>query len=320
MRVLDRTRIAMYFRCQRTGGWLACAVMVAGLLVTLCLPLSAAAQETSGSEKAHSLGVSLLFPDEGLVADEQFCLALFPGTSPDLSEPPLLSRCLDPGNDSVSFEGLRTGEYSVLLPGPGSDLEAPRYQAQLVGTSIPEDERLEAFGIDVTVGLAPEFAGTTGRVQVSVFGCPAGTNAGSNKDSWASECQALAGGVPLSLSGTGSINDAAFREVTGLSGDGSGQVEFSNLPAGAYELGSELPENVGSDPAFFVESSIDGSLGPLEPSDTLALRPSETVAVDVFLVVDQDAALDASDVVGVTDLEITGGVAADQAEAPQPLE
>ncbi|HLL49160.1 MAG TPA: hypothetical protein VK356_00710, partial [Thermomicrobiales bacterium] len=82
----------------------------------------------------------------------------------------------------------------------------------------------------------------------------------------------------------------------------------------------ELPENVGSDPALFVESSIDGSLGPLEPSDTLALRPSETVAVDVFLVVDQDAALDASDVVGVTDLEITGGVAADQAEAPQPLE
>jgi hypothetical protein len=134
------------------------------------------------------------------------------------------------------------------------------------------------------------------------------------------ECQALAGGVPLSLSGTGSINDAAFQAITGLSGDGSGRVEFTDLPPGAYELGSELPENVGSEPALFVESSIDGSLGSLEPSDTLALRPTETVAVDVFLVLDEDDALDASDVVGVTDLEITGGVAADAADAPELLD
>ena len=77
---------------------------------------------------------------------------------------------------------------------------------------------------------------------------------------------------------------------------------------------------MGSEPALFVESSIDGSLGSLEPSDTLALRPTETVAVDVFLVLDEDDALDASDVVGVTDLEITGGVAADAADVPELLD
>jgi hypothetical protein len=106
-----------------------------------------------------------------------------------------------------------------------------------------------------------------------------------------------------------------------LSGDGSGRVEFTDLPPGAYELGSELPENVGSDPALFVESSIDGSVGTLKPSDTLALRPTETVAVDVFLVLDQqDEVVDASDVVGVTDLEITGGVPADAADVPGLLD
>jgi hypothetical protein len=208
----------------------------------------------------------------------------------------------------------------VLLPGPGSDLTAPRYQGQLVATTIPDDDRLDAFGIDVSVGLAPEFAGTTGRVHVSVFGCPEGTDAGANRDEWATECQALAGGVPLSLSGTGSIHDAAFQAITGVSGNNSGRVEFTDLPPGAYELGSELPENVGSDPALFVESSIDGSLGSLEPSDTLALRPTETVAVDVFLVLDEDKTVDASDLVGVTDLQITGGVSPDVADGPDLLD
>jgi hypothetical protein len=316
MRVQDRTASQQF---SRAGGWSSSVAMVVALLVALWLPFAAAAQE-SDSATAHSLGVNVLFPDDGLVEGEQLCLALFPSTDPDLTKPPLLSRCLDPGSAAVSFEGLRSGQYSVLLPGPGSDLAAPRYQGQLVATTIPENDRLDAFGIDVSIGLAPEFAGTTGRVHVSVFGCPAGTDAGADRDDWATECQALAGGVPLSLSGTGSINDAAFRAVTGVSGDSSGRVEFTDLPPGAYELGSELPENVGSDPALFVESSIDGSLGSLEPSDTLALRPTETVAVDVFLVLDQDKAVDASDVVGVTDPEITGGVSPDAAEVPDLLD
>ncbi|MGH2616707.1 MAG: hypothetical protein ACRDJC_15850, partial [Thermomicrobiales bacterium] len=258
-------------------------------------------------------------PDDGVVDGEQLCVALFPGTSPDVTQPPLLSRCLDPGNSAVTFEGLRSGDYSVLLPGPGSDLAEPRYQGQLVATSIPEDERLQSFGIDVNVGLAEEFAGTTGRVQVSVFGCPAGTDKGADKDSWAAECQALAGGVPLSLSGTGSINDAAFQTTTGLSGNDSGRAEFTNLPPGSYELGSQLPENVTDTPALFVESSIDGSLGSLEPDDTLALRPTETVAVDVYLVLDQGQA-GTSDIVGVTDPAITGGVVSGTTESPDLLD
>jgi hypothetical protein len=315
MRVQHRTA-SQLFPC--VGGWSPLVAILAALLAALWLPFGAAAQE-SDSATAHSLGVNVLFPDDGLVEGEQLCLALFPSPDPDLTKPPLLSRCLDPGSAAVSFEGLRSGEYSVLLPGPGSDLGAPRYQGQLVATTIPDDDRLDAFGIDVSVGLAPEFAGTTGRVHVSVFGCPAGTDAGANRDEWATECHALAGGVPLSLSGTGSINDAAFQAVTGVSGDASGRVEFTDLPPGAYELGSELPENVGSDPTLFVESSIDGSLGSLEPSDTLALRPTETVAVDVFLVLDQDQAINANDVVGVTDLQITGGVSAD-ADGSDPLD
>ena len=35
--------------------------------------------------RLDSLGVNLLFPDDGLVADEQLCVALFPSTDPDVS-------------------------------------------------------------------------------------------------------------------------------------------------------------------------------------------------------------------------------------------
>jgi hypothetical protein len=112
----------------------------------------------------------------------------------------------------------------------------------------------------------------------------------------------------LTLSGTGSIEDAAFQAVTGVSGTESGRVEFTDLPAGAYELGSDLPENVTTTPALFVESSIDGSLGSLQPSETLALRPTETVAVDVYLVLDQGQPGTASELVGSTELGITGGI------------
>jgi hypothetical protein len=309
MRAEDRTRTGNHSRgVRRFGGLLACAAIVTALLVSLWAPSAAFAHETDkvGQVQSHSLGVDLTYPDEGLLEGEQLCLALYQGSNPDMTHPPLLSRCLDPGDASVSFQDLPHGEYSVLFPGPGTELDAPRYQGQLVATAIPDDDDLDAFGIGVDVGLSPDFAGTTGRVQVSVYGCPAGTDAGSDKDGWAAECNALAGGIPLTLSGAGSIEDAAFREVTGVSGNGSGRVEFTDLPPGAYELDSDLPENVTNAPALFVESSIDGSLGSLQPSDTLALRPTETVAVDVFLVLDQGAA--ANSMVGLTDLEITGAV------------
>jgi hypothetical protein len=292
-------------RCDARLSLVAVAVALALLLLA---PISAGAQDANSTAKSHSLAVNLQFPDNGLTSGEQLCVALFSGTSPDVSKPPLLSRCLDPGNSAVTFEGLRQGDFSVLLPGPGSKLAEDRYQGQLVGTSIPDDDRLDAYGIDVNVALAPDYAGTTGRVQVSVYGCPAGTNAGSNKADWATECQALAGGVPLTLTGTGSIDDAAFRGVTGVSGNDSGRVDFTNLPAGAYQLAGDLPDNVSDNPALFVESSIDGSLGTLDPSDTLALRPTETVAVDVYLVLDPNDS-ETNSAVGLSDPTITGGIA-----------
>jgi hypothetical protein len=307
MHVQKRTRATIQPRFLPSVR-LSILTIAATLLALVSFSQPAAAQDASTSGKTHSLGVNLAFPDDGLVDSEQLCVALYTGTNPDLTQPPLLSRCLDPGNAAVTFEGLTKGDYSVLLPGPGSEIEENRYQGQLVATSIPDDDRLEAFGIDVTVGLSPDYAGTTGRVQVNVFGCPAGTNAGADRENWVTECQALAGGVPLTLSGTGSIHDAAFRAVTGVSGPSSGRVEFTNLPAGAYELGGDLPENVTDTPALFVESSIDGSLGSLNPDDKLALRPTETVAVDVFLVLDQGGAASTGDTVGLGEVGITGGL------------
>jgi hypothetical protein len=303
-----QTRTAIHPREQNhPGRWLSLAAATLAFVAMLWLPTGAGAQD-AGSSKVHSLGVNLHFPDDGLVDKEQLCVALFSGTSPDLSQPPLLSRCLDPGNSAVTFEGLRQGDYSVLLPGPGSKLAEERYQGQLVATSIPDDNQVDDFGIDVNVALSPQYAGTTGRVEVSVYGCPAGTNAGDNRADWATECQALAGGVPLTLTGTGSINDAAFRGVTGVSGNDSGRVEFSNLPAGAYELNGDLPQNVSDTPALFAESSIDGSLGSLSPDDKLALRPAETVAVDVYLVLDSGNSDGSSNTVGLSDPTITGGL------------
>jgi hypothetical protein len=301
---------------ERRRRWLSIPAVLLALSLAVWLPGQAAAHHADDHDVSHSLSVDLSFPDDGLIAGEQLCVALFEGTEPDLAQPPLLSRCLDPGNTSALFEGLPHGEYSVLFPGPGSKLSESRYQGQLVSTNVPDDPRLDAFGIDINLPLAPEFAGTTGRVEVNVYGCPAGTNAGADEESWAAECHALAGGVPLTLSGTGSIQDAAFQGVTGVDGDSSGRVEFSDLPPGAYTLGSELPQNVGSDPALFVESSIDGSLGTIEPSDELALRPTETVAVDVYLVLDSGETLGPESLVGLTDPQITGSVAADQDALP----
>lgn len=306
MRVQDGTRALLSprngIRRVPHAGFL--AVLLA-LLLTAWSPSFASAHDTA----SHSLAVTLTYPDDGVGNGEQLCLALFKGTDPNLDKPPLLSRCLDPGGEAVTFDALPHGDYSVLVPGPGSKLAESRYQGQLVATAIPDEDQLDAFGIGIDLSLAPEYAGTTGRVQVNVFGCPAGTKAGTDEQSWAAECHALAGGVPLTLTGTGSIQDAAFQGVTGSKGPASGRVEFTDLPPGAYELNSDLPKNVASDPALFAESSIDGSLGSIDSQQALALRPTETVAVDVYLVLDP-AKDDANSVIGLTDATITGGVAA----------
>ena len=76
MRVQHRTA-SMSKLFTSAGGWSSCVAIVAALLVALWLPFGAMAQE-SDAEKAHSLGVNVLFPDDGLVEGEQLCLALFP--------------------------------------------------------------------------------------------------------------------------------------------------------------------------------------------------------------------------------------------------
>ncbi len=121
MRVLDSARVPIQPRTIiRVGRRVALATLTATMAVTFGLHSGANAQDqVASSDRTHSLGVNLDFPDEGLVDAEQLCVALFSGTSPDLEKPPLLSRCIDPGAEAVTFEGLRPGDFSVLLLGLG---------------------------------------------------------------------------------------------------------------------------------------------------------------------------------------------------------
>ncbi|MCC6315697.1 MAG: hypothetical protein IT337_16995 [Thermomicrobiales bacterium] len=271
------------------------------------------AHTDNGALQGHTLEVALTFPDSGLAGKEQACLGLYPDNATDFSLPPLQARCLDPGEQSATFEGIGHGDYIVAVPGLGSRFAPDRYQGQLVRTTIPDEPSLSDFGIDVDLGLLPELAGATGKVQVNVYGCPPGTNGGGDATLWADECHSLAGGIPLSLSGTGSINDTAKSGVTGLGGGESGKVEFTNLPAGAYELGGELPKNAAS-PAVFIQSSIEGSVRPIAKDDTLAVRPAEVVAVDVYLVLDDKPAVSSptppaeTTLIGFGNTSVTGGL------------
>ena len=286
---------------------------VLAAFASLCLflaPVNAGAQQVNGGTR--SLGVTISFPDGGIASDEQLCVALYPGNATNLSQPPMQSRCLNAGQDAADFSALSAGDYQVVIPGPGSVISSNRYQGQRIDTSLPNDPNVDAFGIEARVALIPELRGTTGNVEVNVFGCPPGTNGGGNASTWASECNALAGGIPLSLNGIGTIHDTSMAAVTGDSGDTSGKVEFANLPAGAYRLDGTLPENV-SQPALFVASSIDGSVAPLDPTKPLSVRPSETVAVNVYLVIDNGTATGADSSVGTGSLPITGGLSADDA-------
>lgn len=294
----------------------ACAAgfALAGLLLASG-PLAASAHETENG-RGHSLEVVLSFPDSGLAEDEQICLGIYPEGARDFEEPPLQARCLDPGDDAVLFEDLAHGPYIVAVPGVGSRLTPERYQGQLVETSIPDEPTLDAFGIDVALDLTPEHSGTRGKVEVKVFGCPAGTDGGGDAEAWAGECQAVASGIPVSLSGKGANGDTALAAVTGEDAE-SGKVEFTNLPAGAYELGSLLPNNVGT-PAVFIQSSIEGGVRPIEKGGALAVRPAETVAVDVYLVIDENAAATATSdedapLAAFADPAITGGLTPEQA-------
>ena len=286
------------------------------------VPVAASAHPGAGSAVGHTLEVVLSFPDAGLADGEQLCLSIYPGTATDFTAPPFQARCLDPGENAATFDGIAHGEFIVAVPGPGSEIRSDRYRGQLVETAIPDEPTLAAFGIDVDLALTPEVAGTTGRLQVNVYGCPPGTDGGGDAAFWATECQSLAGGIPLSLSGLGTIEHTAIEAVTGENGLTSGRALFTNLPAGAYQLGGELPQNVDS-PAVFIQSSIEGGIKPVEQDGTVALRPTEVAVVDVYLVLDgQDTATvtpadtaPRTTILGFGDQQVTGGLTVEEVAA-----
>lgn len=282
-------------------------------------PRLAAAQEIPGLG-THTLEVLLSFPDDGPTGNEQVCLGLYPAAVSDFTLPPLQARCLDPGETSALFQGIGDGAFTIAVPGQGSRILPERYQGQLVQTSIPNDPSITDYAIDVTLDLAPDFSGTRGRVEINVFGCPEGTDAGANADAWAGECQALADGISLSLSGTGAIGDTTLEAITGDTSGDSGKVEFTNLPAGAYELGGLLPGNVGN-PAVFIQSNIDGSVRSVTEGGGLALRPAENLSVDVYLVLDGDSTgtepRKINLLAGFSEPSVTGGLTEAEAKAMQ---
>jgi len=300
-------------------GWLLRAFAAVSVVAILGFaPASAGASEIQGLGN-HTLEVLLSFPDSGLASEEQVCLGLYPAAARDFTLPPLQARCLDPGETSVVFQGISFGDFTVAVPGQGSRLLPARYQGQLVQTSIPDNPAITDYAIDVSLDLAPEFAGTRGRVEINVFGCPEGTNAGEDAAAWRGECTALADGIPLSLSGVGVNSGAALEAVTGNTGQESGKVEFTDLPAGAYELGGLLPSNVGA-PTVFIQSSLDGVRSVTEGGG-LALRPAESLSVDVYLVLDANgAAAEPREIdllAGFVEPSVTGGLTEEEAKALQ---
>ena len=305
------------FQGKRIGRRLVLGFVVFVLMLGRFSSGSALAAQNDQLFGSKNLSVSVSFPDSGLVEDEQVCMGIFPAGTTDFSAPPLQSRCMDPGAESVLFEGLAAGDWVVAVPGFGTQMTPLRYQGQLVSTSIPEQDGMYDFGISVDLALLPSIAGTTGTVQVNVFGCPSGTDAGGDATAWQTACDAVASGVPISISGIGTGETTAMEGVTGIDGTTAGRLEFSGLPAGAYQLDGELPSNV-LDPTIFIESSIEGETHVISAGDTLEVRPSETVAVNVYLVIDEGKNTPGTTptlLIGSPESEITGGLTESEARS-----
>lgn len=248
-------------------------------------PVPAVADEHAEQSATFSLDIIIVFPDAGLALTETLCVELYPDDGTDLAAATLLQRaCLTAEQDRARFVGLAPGVMRAVVPAADSMLAPPRYAGQVASVEVPDDPNNRAFEIDVTLTLTPEFAGTTGVIQVSVYGCPPGTNGGGDATVWRQACDALIGGTSVSVSGIGTIEATAQRDVTAQDGATFGRVEFANLPAGEYQLEGDLPPSVTANPAYFVESSIDGGLPtPIDPSGPLAVRPTEIIAVDVYV-------------------------------------
>lgn len=272
------------------------SALAAALLISLSLTLitflvaPSAASAQSGS---NELDIVLSFPDGGLADGEQLCLALFPNGTTDFSTLPLQSRCLDPGDDTATFAGITPGTYQLITPSVGSVIDQDRYQVQAAETSIPADASDASFSAKLPLALSPEVAGTTGQVQLNVYGCPPGTDGQGDATLWQSQCTSPVAGVSLELQGIGSIGDTSREDVTSTEQATAGKVAFTGLPPGDYELvglNGDQFTNVAANPALVIESSIDGSLGVIDPSEEISLRPSEVKNINIYLVLTDDAA------------------------------
>ncbi|HEX5497933.1 MAG TPA: hypothetical protein VFX03_01860, partial [Thermomicrobiales bacterium] len=150
-------------RAPRSASWIRwstlLAVVIVATLVALRHESAFAAEPDSSAAESHVLSVSIDFPDGGIASDEQLCMAIFPGSATDLSQPPIQSRCLDSGQSTGTFTGLPSGDYQVIVPGPGSVISSSRYQGQRVDTNIPDEPDLNSFGIDVKLSLLPQLQG-----------------------------------------------------------------------------------------------------------------------------------------------------------------
>ncbi len=293
-------RVAASVTTRHDGGggrvrWVLGLGLAVAAVLALLRPAPAAAHGAPDEQLPHSLDVALTYPDGGLAEGEQLCLALYAGDPSDFASP-VQSHCLGPGAGGALFDGLTHGPYALVVLAPGSAVAGNRYQGQIVRTDVPDDPAATTFSLSLSLSLTAAAAGTTGSVTVSVFGCPPGTDEGGDATAWIDKCDALANDVPVSLNGIGSINDTTAAAVTGEGVAESGRVEFSNLPAGDYQLDGDLPAGAPPPVAVFVESSIDGSITPLEPDATLALLPAEVKSVAYFVLLDPepDPAADAT--------------------------
>jgi hypothetical protein len=143
------------------------------------------------------------------------------------------------------------------------------------------------------LALSPQAAGTTGQVQLNVYGCPPGTDGQGDATLWQSQCTSPVAGVSLKLQGIGSIGDISVADVTPDEESSAGRVEFSNLPPGEYQLvGVDDGQfaNVEINPALVIESNIEGSLGVTDAGEGISLRPAEIKNIDIYLVLSEDSA------------------------------
>lgn len=242
---------------------------------------------------SNSLDIAITFPDDGLAEGEQLCLALYPGDSPDLTAPPLQSRCLDPGDVSRTFAGIAPGTYQLITPSVGSIIDQNRYQVQSAETTIPADTADASFMASLPLTLSPEVAGTTGQVQLNVYGCPPGTDGQGDATLWQSKCTSPVAGVSVRLQGIGSIEDTSVPAVTAESQATAGRAQFTNLPPGEYQIvgvdDGQLT-NVEANPAMVVQSNIEGGLGVTEADEGISLRPAEIKNIDIYLVLTEESA------------------------------